>query len=184
MHVVGGSKKIFHDVPGRSPQARNEFKQSVVTAGVQASVQAAGEHPKARASARGKPPIHVVFCGDLNLAKKDVKDAVEWSHVAELGAVESFAVHHVTAQGEPLPPVRGVQHQRSAEYMARQQAKMLTKDAKKRPGEEWSEKKGDPYFDRHGERQYPEKDGEFMVTLVLRAYAARRGLDYDSRPGC
>ena len=37
------------------------------------------------------------------------------------------------AQGEPLLPERGVQHQRSAAYMARQQGKRLTKEAQKSP---------------------------------------------------
>ena len=92
--------------------------------------------------------------------------------------------------------MRGVQHQRSAAYMARQQAKRLTKEAQKSPGnshvqrnadqawdeaEEFSEKDGHPYEDRHGVRQHPEKDSEFMVSLVLKAYAERRGLEYDNR---
>ena len=44
-----------------------------------------------------------------------------------------------------------------------------------------SEVAGVAYFDRHGVRRHAETDHTFMVTLVLQAYAARKGLVYDRR---
>ena len=44
-----------------------------------------------------------------------------------------------------------------------------------------SDAAGVPYEDRHGARRDPETDRPSFVNLVLRAYAARRDLAYDSR---
>ena len=44
-----------------------------------------------------------------------------------------------------------------------------------------SEAAGFAYIDRHSVRGNPEQDHTFMVSQVLKAYAARRGPFYDSR---
>ena len=41
--------------------------------------------------------------------------------------------------------------------------------------------KGVAYFDRQGVRRHEETDHTNMVTVVLQAYAARKGLVYDRR---
>ena len=95
-----------------------------------------------------------------------------------------------------MPEVKGVRHARSEAFEARTKAKRLARQAQKSPGnvelqrqadEAWvaadalSEVAGVAYFDRHGVRRHAETDHTFMVTLVLQAYAARKGLVYDRR---
>ena len=95
-----------------------------------------------------------------------------------------------------MPEVKGVQHKRSGPMEARAKAKMLDKQAKWSPGntqlrrqadEAWdvaealSEEVGVAYCDRQGVRRHEETDHTNMVTVVLQAYAARKGLVYDRR---
>jgi len=101
------------------------------------------------------------------------------------------------AQGQELPPVRGVQHERSPAFQARTRAKDLDRQARMSRGnvelqqqaaaawdeaEALSEQAGVGYYDRRGVRQHGETDQNFMVTVVLQAYAERMGLHYDRTP--
>ncbi len=98
------------------------------------------------------------------------------------------------ARGEDLPPVRGLQHKISAAHSARRVARSLDKllrksrgnvELKRQADEAWaeaialSEEAGYAYFDRENKRQHADMDKKSMVSDVLQAYAARRGLAYD-----
>ena len=95
-----------------------------------------------------------------------------------------------------MPEVKGVQHKRSGHMEARSKAKRLDRQAKKYPrnaqlkrqaDEAWdvadalSKKAGVAYWDRQGVRRNEETDHTNMVTVVLQAYANRKGLEYDMR---
>ena len=95
-----------------------------------------------------------------------------------------------------MPEVKGVQHKRSGQMEARSKAKMLDTQAKKYPrnaqlkrqaDEAWgvadalSKDAGVAYWDRQGVRRNEETGHTNMVTVVLQAYAARKGLVYDRR---
>ena len=103
------------------------------------------------------------------------------------------------AQGsDTLPPVRGVQHQESEAKVARRAGRALDKKLKsdwsmsrearwrlqKEADEAWgkayelSEAARRAYYDRAGDRVYAADDKENMVTLVLKAYAEKRSLEY------
>ena len=100
------------------------------------------------------------------------------------------------ARGEEMPDVKGVQHKRSGQMEARSKAKMLDKQAKTYPrnaqlkrqaDEAWGvadalgKDAGVAYWDRQGVRRNEETDHTNMVTVVLQAYANRKGLEYDMR---
>ena len=103
------------------------------------------------------------------------------------------------AQGSyPLPPVRGVQHKASEAKVARRAGRALDKKLKsdwsmsrearwrlqKEADEAWgkayelSEAARRAYYDRVGDRVNAADDKENMVTLVLKAFAEKRSLEY------
>ena len=115
------------------------------------------------------------------------------AHVGPRLSERSLAV----AQGTwPLPPVRGVQHKQSEAKLARMAARDLDKKLEGAQTEteknrlqseaddawvkanELSEAAGRAYYDREGDRVNAADDKENMVTLVLKAYAEKRSLEY------
>ena len=92
--------------------------------------------------------------------------------------------------------MRGVQHKQSEAKLARMAARDLDKKLagaqtpteKRRlqseaddawvKANELSEAAGRAYYDREGNRVNAEDDKENMVTLVLKAYAEKRSLEY------
>ena len=99
---------------------------------------------------------------------------------------------------DTLPPVRGVKHQRSQAKVVRRAARALDKklkgdrrmksESRKRlkkvadnawaKADKLSAAAGRAYYDRVGNRVNAAKDKENMVTLVLKAYAEKRSLEY------
>ena len=99
---------------------------------------------------------------------------------------------------DSLPPVRGVKHQRSQAKVVRKAARALDKklkgdrrmksESRKRlkkvadnawaKADKLSAAAGRAYYDRVGNRVNAAKDKENMVTLVLKAYAEKRSLEY------
>ena len=97
----------------------------------------------------------------------------------------------------PLPPVRGVQHKHSEAKLAFIAARDLDKKLegaqtateKNRlqseahdawvKAKELSEAAGRAYCDREGHRVNAAGDNDNMVRLVLKAYAVKRGLEYE-----
>ncbi len=100
------------------------------------------------------------------------------------------------AQGQPLPPVRGVQHKVSDGKVARKQARLADKHLANHPEMredlkavlqrdadwQWDTatrlSDGHAYYDREGVRVNAEDDMKSMVTDVIRAYADLRRLEY------
>ena len=105
---------------------------------------------------------------------------------------------------DSLPPVRGVKHQRSQAKVVRKAARALDQKLKSDRTMTWEDRcrlkqaaddawakadklsaaAGLAYNDRVGNRVNAAKDKESMVTLVLKAYAEKRNLEYvfDGRP--
>ena len=118
---------------------------------------------------------------------------IEWRREHGRSSESSLAA----AQGQPLPPARGVQHTRTAAYTARVQARLLDRGAQyeeypwrrdvaeRKADAAWetahalSEEAGVAYTDRSGQRVGVQQDRASMVTCVLQRYAERRGLVYD-----
>ena len=100
------------------------------------------------------------------------------------------------ARGEELPKVRGVHNKITETNQARRAAKLLDKQSQrcgndqerqqlqKQDDDKWAEaalneQAGHACTDRDGHRRFAETSQNCIVTAVLKAYAARRGLKYD-----
>lgn len=100
MHIVSGQGKSA--IPGRSPKARTAFKQSMLTAVVEACVRLAGSFPALAAAQGGGDAgeeVVALIAGDMNMGHGDVEAAIQ---DVEAGAVEALCVHHVS-EDELLP---------------------------------------------------------------------------------